>query len=149
MITDVERILDVHRGWYESNVGLMAESMLRHFPAGDGYHQFNLNGWTYRGVMDKHRLWRNLKEIGADITAQTDVVGPDVQIFGDVALLTAEGVVELMLPSADGESGVPTTVPFRITEFMRRDDGKGNPTWKIWHMHVSSADKSMPKHGTD
>lgn len=147
MTTDLEQILDVHRGWYEANVGLVAESMLQHFPTGDSYHQFNLNGWTYRGVMDKHKLWVNLKEVGADITRQTDVIGPDVQIFGDVALVTAEGEVEIVMPTVDGGSAIPTTVQFRITEFMRRDDGEGRPVWKIWHMHVSGADKSMPKHG--
>ncbi|WP_454232393.1 hypothetical protein [Mycolicibacterium fortuitum] len=95
MTSDYEQILAVHRGWYESNVGLDAEKMLQFFPCGDSYHQFNLNGWTYSGVLDKHELWINLNKSGFDITMQRDVVGPDVQIFGDVALVTAEGVVEL------------------------------------------------------
>ncbi|NOP99246.1 MULTISPECIES: nuclear transport factor 2 family protein [Mycolicibacterium] len=148
MTSDYEQILAVHRGWYESNVGLDAEKMLQFFPCGDNYHQFNLNGWTYSGVLDKHELWINLNKSGFDITMQRDVVGPDVQIFGDVALVTAEGVVELVLPADGGTQAPPTTAPFRITEFLRRDDGLGNPVWTIWHMHVSGAEKSMPKHGT-
>ncbi|GLY69089.1 nuclear transport factor 2 family protein [Amycolatopsis taiwanensis] len=145
MSTDLEQILEVHKGWYETNVGLVADKMLAYFPEGDGYHQFNLNGHTYHGVLDKHRLWVNSAKIGLDITAIRDTVGPDVQVFGDVALLTAEGVADLLMP---GESeSVPT--PFRTTEFYRRDDGKGNAVWRIWHMHCSVMDQQMPKYGTE
>ncbi|MFD5249979.1 nuclear transport factor 2 family protein [Amycolatopsis sp. NPDC058340] len=145
MSSDLERILAVHQGWYEANVGLVADRMTAYFPEGDGYHQFNLNGHTYHGVLDKHRLWVNAAKIGLDITAIKDTVGPDVRIFGDVALLTAEGVADVVAP---GQSdAVPT--PFRTTEFFRRDDGKGEPDWRIWHMHVSVQDPQMPKYGTE
>ncbi|UQS25971.1 nuclear transport factor 2 family protein [Amycolatopsis thermalba] len=145
MSSDREQILDAHKGWYETNVGLAADRMLDYFPSGDKYHQFNLNGHTYHGARDKHRLWVNAAKIGLDITAIKDTVGPDVQVFGDVALLTAEGVADLLLP---GQSdSVPT--PFRTTEFYRRDDGDGQPVWKIWHMHCSVMDQQMPKYGTE
>ncbi|MFF5988287.1 nuclear transport factor 2 family protein [Prauserella flavalba] len=149
MSTDLEQILAVHRGWYESNVGLVADSMLPYFPSGDGYHQFNTNGHTYHGVMDKHRLWVNAQKLGVNITAIKDVADPDVQIFGDVALLTAEGVAEMVLPTPDGGLSEPAQTPFRATEFYRRDDGNGKPEWRIWHMHASVADKVMPKYGTE
>ncbi|MGW7536015.1 nuclear transport factor 2 family protein [Amycolatopsis sp. NPDC054798] len=145
MSTDLERILEAHQGWYEANVGLVADRMLRYFPEGDGYHQFNLNGHTYHGVLDKHRLWVNAAKIGLSITAIKDTVGPDVQIFGDVALLTAEGVADVLAP---GQQDAART-PFRTTEFFRRDDGKGGRDWRIWHMHVSVQDPQMPKHGTE
>ncbi|WP_020499873.1 nuclear transport factor 2 family protein [Sciscionella marina] len=145
MSSDLEQILDVHNGWYEANIGLVAEKMLAYFPVGDGYHQFNLNGHTYHGVLDKHRLWVNSAKIGLTIAGIKDTVGPDVQLFGDVALLTAEGVADLVM--SGGADPVPT--PFRTTEFFRRDDGEQNPEWRIWHMHVSVTDQQMPKYGTE
>lgn len=149
MSSDLEQILAVHRGWYESNVGLAPDAMLPYFPSGDGYLQFNTNGHTYHGVMDKHRLWVNLQQMGVNITTIKDVAEPDVQIFGDVALLTAEGMATMVLPATGGGLAEPTEAPFRATEFYRRDDGKGNPEWRIWHMHASVADKVMPKYGTE
>lgn len=149
-MSDLDEILSVHKGWYESNVGLVADTMLPYFPVGDGYHQFNLNGFTYDGVRDKHKLWVNLNKMGVDITAQQDLVGPDVQIFGDVALLTAEGVADLVMPTPSGNLSDSVPTRFRITEFFRRDDGEGNPVWKIWHMHVSpNAPEGSPKYGSE
>jgi hypothetical protein len=149
MSTDLEQIVAVHQGWYESNIGLDADAMLQYFPAGEGYHQFNLNGWTYSGVMYKHKLWMNGKAAGLNITMQKDVIGPDVQIFGDVAVVTAEGGIELVQPTSEAGLTSPTPMGFRITEFLRKDDGQGNPVWKVWHMHVSGTDKSMPKYGPE
>ncbi|MCV7229197.1 nuclear transport factor 2 family protein [Mycolicibacterium komossense] len=136
--SDSAAVLAVHNGWLAANVDLIAESMLGFFPAGDGYLQFNLNGSTYRGAQDKARLWRNLKAVGANIISIRDMDEPNVEIFGDVALLTSVGECELVIPNSTGaleRSGVR----FRNTEFYRRDDGTGAPDWRIWHMHVSEA----------
>ncbi|WP_033290203.1 nuclear transport factor 2 family protein [Amycolatopsis jejuensis] len=149
MAGDLEQILAVHNGWYDANVGLIADRMLPYFPEGDGYHQFNLNGHTYQGVLDKHRLWLNLPALGVNITAIKDVVGPDVQVFGDVAVLTAEGTCDLVMPGPDGKPGDAVATPFRATEVYRRDDGNGKPAWRIWHMHCSIQDQQMPKYGTE
>ncbi len=138
--SDAAAVLAVHNGWLAANVGLIAESMIDFFPVGaDTYLQFNLNGFTYHGVLDKARLWRNLNAIGADITAIRDVGEPVVQVFGDVALLTSEGECELELPSPSGSLETSSVTRFRNTEFYRRDDGAGAPSWRIWHMHVSEA----------
>lgn len=136
---DVAAITKVHQAWYASNLGLIADAMLGYFPEGDGYLQFNLNGLTYRGVLDKARLWRNARAAGVDIARIEDTAPPVVQVFGDVALLTAQGECELVLPSATGRLERQGATPFRTTEFYRRDDGRGNPDWRIWHMHASEA----------
>ncbi|MHA7662499.1 nuclear transport factor 2 family protein [Mycolicibacterium sp. HS_4_1] len=140
--TDTAEILAVHNGWLEANVDLIAESMFGFFPVGDAYLQFNLNGFTYQGVEDKAKLWRNLNAIGANIKAIYDTSDPTVQVFGDVALLTSEGECELLLPSPSGTLESSGPLRFRNTEFYRRDDGNGAPQWRIWHMHVSEAAKA-------
>lgn len=140
--TDTTAILAVHNDWYAANVELVAESMIDFFPPGDAYLQFNLNGFTYNGAQDKAKLWRNLHELGAKIKTIGDTAAPNVEVFGDVALLTSEGECELMLPSPSGTLESSGSIRFRNTEFYRRDDGTGAPQWRIWHMHVSEAAKA-------
>ncbi|BBY64978.1 nuclear transport factor 2 family protein [Mycolicibacterium helvum] len=142
--TDAAAVLAVHRGWLAANIGLVAESMIDFFPTGLNYLQFNLNGFTYNGVEDKAKLWRNLQAVGANIVRIDDVGEPVVEVFGDVALLTSEGECEIELPSPSGGLDNSGPMRFRNTEFYRRDDGAGAPQWRIWHMHVSEA----APHGT-
>jgi hypothetical protein len=138
--SDSTAILAVHNAWLATNVDLVAETMLGFFPSGDdAYLQFNLNGFTYHGALDKARLWRNLNGLGAQISRIGDTVEPTVQVFGDVALLTSEGECEIMLPTPTGVLESSGVVRYRNTEFYRRDDGAGSPDWRIWHMHVSEA----------
>ena len=56
MTNDAESVRAVHDGWFASNVGLDADAMLKYFPESDGYLQFNLNGLTYNGAPEKHKL---------------------------------------------------------------------------------------------
>ena len=153
-MSDVEKdtaaILEVHDGWFESNLGLVAESMLPFFPEGEGYLQFNLNGFTYNGVADKARLWRNLNAIGVDIVRIAETVPPTVQVFGDVALLTCEAEAELVLPTATGtletpgppRSGPPSSTA-ATTAAAARTGGSGTCT-------VSpSAPEGALKYGTE
>lgn len=136
---DTAAVLDVHRGWLAANVGLVAEAMIDFFPTGLNYLQFNLNGFTYNGVQDKAKLWRNLNAVGANIVRIGDVGEPKVEVFGDVALLTSEGECEVELPNSSGGLESSGSMRYRNTEFYRRDDGSGAPQWRIWHMHVSEA----------
>jgi len=155
MTTDAEAVLAVHNGWFASNVNLDADAMLRYFPEGSaespGYLQFNLNGLTYNGAPEKYKLWQNLRAVGVNITRIEDVGEPWVQVFGDTALLTSEGVAELVMPNATtGKLENPGPTRFRNTEFYRRDDGAGNSDWRIWHMHVSeAAPEGSPKYVTE
>jgi ketosteroid isomerase-like protein len=151
---DAAAVLAVHNGWFKSNVGLDADAMLDFFPKSPidspSYLQFNLNGLTYNGAPEKEKLWRNLKAIGVNITRIEDTGEPLVQVFGDTALLTSEGVAELEMPSATGKLETPGPTRFRNTEFYRRDDGAGGSDWRIWHMHVSeAAAEGSLKYGTE
>ena len=150
-MSDQDAVLKVHNGWFAANVGLHAENMLPYFPEGDGYLQFNLNGFTYHGAADKAKLWDNLNKVGVDITRIADVGEPEVQVYGDVALLTSEGEAELLMPNAStGKLENSGVTRFRNTEIYRRDDGAGGADWRIWHMHVSeSAPEGTPKYVTE
>jgi ketosteroid isomerase-like protein len=148
--SDVAAVLKVHNDWVAANVDLRVEAMLPCFPSGDGYLQYNLNGLTYRGAAEKARLWRNLRGAGVNITRITDHGDPDVQVYGDVALVTWEGEAELVMPSASGRLEGSRTTRIRNTEFYRRDDGAGGAEWRIWHMHVSeAAPEGSLKYGTE
>jgi ketosteroid isomerase-like protein len=150
MTTDAEAVLAVHDGWFRSNLGLDADAMPQYFPKSEGYLQFNLNGLTYHGAEEKEKLWRNLRAIGVNITRIEDTVPPVVQVFGDTALLTSEGVAELEMPNAVGKLETPGPTRFRNTEFYRRTDGAGGSDWRIWHMHVSeAAPEGSLKYGTE
>lgn len=147
---DLIAIRAVHDGWFTANLGLDADTLPPFFPVGDGYLQYNLNGFVYNGVADKARLWRNLSGLGVDITQIKDSTEPEIQVFGDVALLTSLGECELLLPSPTGALESSGLTRFRNTEFYRRDDGRGNPDWRIWHMHISeSAPEDTLKYGTE
>ena len=137
--SDTAAVLSVHQRWLAANVGLVTEAIVDYFPTGRHYLQFNLNGFTYNGVEDKVKLWRNLNAVGANILRIDDVGDPVIEVFGDVALLTSEGECEVELPSPSGGLESSGPMRFRNTEFYRRDDGSGSREWRIWHMHVSAA----------
>jgi ketosteroid isomerase-like protein len=150
MSTDEDAIRAVHDGWFASNVNLDADAMVTHFPEGDGYLQFNLNGLVYRGIREKYKLWKHLAGAGINITEIADVTEPVIQVFGDTALLTSEGSAVLEVPTASGRIESSGATRFRNTEFYRRDDGAGHPDWRIWHMHISeSAPEGSPKYVTE
>ena len=54
---DRERILYLHREWWEANNGLDIPRMARVFPEGDHYLMFNLQGHPYYGIAEKKKLW--------------------------------------------------------------------------------------------
>ena len=147
---DVEDILKVHHAWVQSNDGLIIEDMIPNF-ADPGYLQYNLNGHTYRSVHEKVKLWEGLLGAGLNLTDMQVVEEPEVYVEGGLAYLTAIWSCYTVGQGSSGNmemSGAPIT--FRITEVYRKDDGKGNPVWKIWHFHCSLvADPSSPKYPQD
>lgn len=138
---DVKAILAVHHAWLDSNNGLVEDKMVSNF-ANPGYLQFNLNGHQYDSVDEKVKLWQGLHQIGFNLFDVKIHEEPKVHAEGDLAYLTAywsgrvsghtgTGVVD---PKA---AAAAEPLVFRITEIYRRNDGKGNPVWKIWHFHAS------------
>lgn len=147
---DIEEILAVHHAWLDSNNGLDIEKMYPNF-ANPGYYQFNLNGHSYTSVDEKVRLWEDLHAIDFDLTDLTIVQEPIVHAEGNLAYLltvwsavvVGTGTTGLMEPS-------PEPLVYRVTEVYRKDDGTGNPVWKIWHFHASPvADPASPRFPRD
>lgn len=143
--SDREAILKLHQDWWEANHQLVIPIMEPVFPTGDNnYLMFNLNGHPYFGIEEKVTLWEHYqKEL--DIVMFPDVEIMRLTISGDVAYIACEAIFPLR---AIGESGTGSATwelkdgefdPFRLraTEVYQRDDGEGNPVWKMWHFHCS------------
>ncbi|WP_051792570.1 YybH family protein [Amycolatopsis jejuensis] len=153
---DVEAVREAHRDWWAANFTREMGRRKRSF-APDTL-MFNLNGHTYYGLDEMVQVW-------SYYTDNIDNGVPelwDYRIFvsGDLAYLTCEGV---FLSRAKTEQGWGTSnatlndqasdftrIRFRETSVLRRDDGEGNPVWKIWHFHCSPAapaDEERPGFG--
>lgn len=134
---DLKEIRAVHDKWLFSNNGLIIDEMVPNF-ADPGYYQFNLNGHTYANMEEKVHLWHGFHSIGFNLENSHEVGEPMIYAEGDIAyimaiwstVITGEEASGIMVPD-------PEPVVFRVTEVLRRNDGKGNPIWKIWHFHAS------------
>jgi hypothetical protein len=143
---DREAILTLHKDWWEANHQLVIPLMETVFPTGDSYLMFNLNGHPYFGIKEKVELWKHYQN-ELDIVAYPDIEIMRLTISGDMAMLACEGIFPMRIV---GESGTGSATwesnsdldeydPFglRATEIYQRDDGNGNPVWKMWHFHCS------------
>jgi ketosteroid isomerase-like protein len=143
---EIKAILEVHHCWLESNNDLIEEKMYPNF-ANPGYLQFNLNGHQYNSVDEKVKLWEGLHQIGFNLQDMTIVEEPKVHQEGNLAYLTAYWSAQVLGTAGTGilePQGEPLV--FRVTEVYRKDDGRGNPVWKIWHFHASPiADPASPR----
>jgi ketosteroid isomerase-like protein len=142
---DVEAVRQAHRDWWAANFTREMFRRKRNFV--DDTLMFNLNGHTYYGLDEMVRVWEYY-------TDNIDNGVPtlwDYRIFvsGDLAYITCEGE---FLTRARSEQGwgasnaaiadsdqVFSRIHFKETSVARRDDGLGNPVWKIWHCHYSPA----------
>lgn len=150
---DRQAILDLHRTWWEANHQLVIPDMQSVFPSGRSYLMFNLNGHPYFGIDEKTALWEHYqKEL--DIVEYPEIQIMRLTISGDMAWLACEGIFPLRAIGADGTgsatwelAGEVDRFRLRATEVYQRDDGEGNPVWKMWHFHCSpmpSADEQRP-----
>lgn len=141
---DRKAILKVHKDWWEANAGLDIPRMASCYPKGMAYLMFNLNGHPYFGIDEKIKLWEWYQE-------QLEIQMGDIRIMkleisGDMAWLGCEGIFPLRAIGDAGTGSETWTLdepgdfdPFRLraTEVYQRDDGEGNPEWKMWHFHAS------------
>jgi ketosteroid isomerase-like protein len=135
--SDTEEILAVHWDWFESNRGLDVERMRRSF-ADPGFLQFSLSGSITRGIEAKVRGWTALRERGFDFGELSVVEQPILHVSGDLAYLTVVWSSRLVGQIGDGTvTAGEDPIIIRVTEVYRRDDGKGERVWKIWHFHGS------------
>ena len=142
---DRKAIYKLHKDWWEANSGLDIPRMAACFPKGaQNYLMFNLNGHPYFGIDEKIELWKwyqgqiEIPEIG-------DIRIMRTTISGDMGWIASEGVFPLR-PIGEAGTGSETwqidqveVTPFRLraTEIYQRDDGEGNPEWRMWHFHCS------------
>lgn len=133
---DRQEILRLHDVWWKANLDVDIPKMRTVF-AGEKYLMYNLNGHPYYGLEQKTKLWEALAKMLAipEISEPKDL---RLEIVGDVAWLACENIIRIQLTSGVEVPGLPT-MPFRVrsTEIYQRDDGTGNPIWKMWHFHCS------------
>jgi ketosteroid isomerase-like protein len=158
---DVREIRRVHREWWASNQGLDVDRMRACFAP--DYLMWNLNGHPYYSLDEKVALFRYYKEHLVP-TEPPELWDIRVTVDHDMAYLTAEGVLPVTVTSKEGSGsatmdaalplyercGDAVRVRFRETSVLRRDDGCGNPSWKIWHFHCSPlapVDEARPGFG--
>lgn len=153
---DRDAILKLHKDWWEANHQLVIPLMQSVYPSGDSYLMFNANGHPYFGIEEKTTLWEwYQKEL--DIVAFPDIEIMRLTISGDMAWLACEGVFPMRAIGAAGTGSATWDITedaldnrLRATEIYQRDDGDGNPVWKMWHFHCSplpAADEPRPAFG--
>jgi ketosteroid isomerase-like protein len=140
---DEAEIRRIHRQWWTANHGLDIPKMRECFAP--EYLMWNLNSHPYYGLAEKVKLWEAYrKEIA--IPQPVEVWDVRVTVEGDMGYVTCEGVLPIAARTQAGTGaeylatkGVGETVPFRFreTSVYRRDDGRGNKVWKMWHFHCS------------
>jgi ketosteroid isomerase-like protein len=162
-VNEIERdeaeIRSVHREWWGSNVGLDVERMRVCFAP--DYLMWNLNGHPYYGLDEKVALFRYYREHMVP-TEPPELWDIRVTVDGDMAYLTAEGILPVTVTSEEGSGsslidsmaqryerrGDQVLFRFRETSVFRRDDGAGNRVWRIWHFHCSPlAPEDEPRPG--
>lgn len=145
---DVEAVREIHRRWWRSNQGLDVEMMRTCFAP--DYVMWNLNGHPYRSLDEKIALFRYYREHMVP-TEPVELWDVEVHVQGDMAYVTAEGILPVTMTSEEGSgsSVLDAVAPlydvrdgvirvrFRDTTVLRRDDGAGGAEWRIWHFHCS------------
>jgi ketosteroid isomerase-like protein len=145
---DIREIRQVHWQWWASNQGLDVERMQECFAP--DYLMWNLNSHPYFGLEEKVALFEYYK---AHMVPTEPVELWDVRVCvdADMAYVTSEGVLPVVLRSAEGAGSAIMDCAaglyerrdeiirfrFRETTVLRRDDGRGHKSWKIWHFHCS------------
>ncbi|MGH2985158.1 MAG: nuclear transport factor 2 family protein [Solirubrobacterales bacterium] len=158
---DVNAIRRVHRRWWASNRGLDVERMRACFAP--QYLMWNLNGHPYYSLEEKEHLFRYYRQHMVP-TEAPELWDIRVTVGGDMAYLTAEGILPVVIASSEGSGsaimdaatahyehrGDTVRFRFRETSVFRRDDGRGGRAWRIWHFHCSPLapeDESRPGFG--
>jgi ketosteroid isomerase-like protein len=145
---DVREVRRVHRQWWAANRGLDVERMRECFAP--GYLMWNLNSHPYFSLAEKEHLFRYYKQHMVP-TEPPELWDVRVTVDGDMAYVTSEGILPVSITSGEGSGsavmdaaaphyerrGETVRFRFRETVVLRRDDGRGNRAWKIWHFHCS------------
>jgi hypothetical protein len=135
---DIVEVRRVHDEWWDSNRDFDVPRMRACFASGDRFLQYNLNGHVYRSVDELTQLWQLIgRSYGIPVL---EVIDMRIEVRGDMAWVAHEAIISRVAkPGAQLPSSVLPSTSFRVreTEVLLRDDGAGNPVWKIWHHHCS------------
>jgi hypothetical protein len=137
--SEIQRL---HDAWFKANGGLRGE-LLQDILAGEKFFNYNLNGYTYHGLAEMEKLW-SPEHMGSafELLGIKNERNQQIEATETMGWLTVEADVDLRMKRPDGSGemrgeGDVVTMPFRITECYRQDDGTGKPTWRMWHFHCS------------
>ncbi|WP_336966624.1 hypothetical protein [Sphingobium aquiterrae] len=135
---EIQRLHDI---WFEANIDLKSHLLPGVF-AGERFFDYNLNGYRYDGVSEMEKLWEPAHMKAAfEILELANIRNKSIVATADIGWLTLEAdCVMKMITGGMGDMGGEgdlVTLPFRITECYRRDDGNGNSEWRMWHFHCS------------
>jgi hypothetical protein len=135
---DLAEILRLSEEWWGANTDLDVARMEKVFPAaGAETLIFNFNGHPYFGIEELSDLWRWYAE-RIELPIGFDVRILRVEIRGDTGWLACGGNVEPNPDQTEWTADSVASLGFRSTEIYHRDDGAGNPEWRMWHFHSSA-----------
>lgn len=158
-LSDEEAVREVHHRWWRANKGLDVELMRGCFAP--DYVMWNLNGHPYRTLDEKVSLFTYYRQHMIP-TEPVELWDTEIHVAGDMAYVTGEGILPVTMASEEGSGsaildavapfyerrGDVIRVRFRETTVLRRDDGEGEPEWRIWHFHCSPlAPEDEPRPG--
>lgn len=149
-------VFEVHDRWRRSQVGWNVDLMRSCKALDDNFLQFNLSGQVFTSADQLAELWGMLRQ-ALVLEASEDLDQPNIIVDGDLAVLTlSRSVMHIRAASgrfdAPGGNGRPpvtftdsatTLVYFRSTETYRKDDGRGNPEWRMWRAHYDQVDAGI------
>lgn len=136
---DSREILRIHKQWWKANVGLDMAAMQACFPSGNALSMFNRNGFNYFGVDELTKVWEHYAK-GPSRLIQTVAVLRLV-VSSDIAWLLCELKYRRVAPVSEGHwepADTDQVFGSKATEIYHRDDGNGQPDWKMWHFHSSA-----------
>lgn len=132
---DTREVLRVHQQWWKANVGLDMAAMKECFPSGDSFSMFNRNGFTYYGVDELTKLWEHYSQ-GPPRLIQTVAI-VRLEVSSDMAWLICELKYRRVSPVTSDDHWEPANADevfgSKATEIYHRDDGNGQPEWRMWH----------------
>lgn len=139
---DRQEVIRIHEAWWKANDTLDIPAMKPLIPEGDNFLMFNLNGQPYIGVDGHVRIWEFLTgKYEYPEPLKVEIMDMDVQ--GDLAWIAceAQGRIRFLSEEANFETvedSASESRASRTTEIFKRDDGQGNPEWRLWHFHCSA-----------
>jgi hypothetical protein len=137
---DRAAVLEIHKKWWKANVGLDIPRMVECFPAGDSFTMFNRNSFTYFGIEELTRLWQWFRDTDAPPRITQTVSVMRLEVRGDTAWLACELTYRRVAAEEERHWEVldGDTFGSKATEIYQRDDGNGNPEWKMWHFQSAA-----------